>query len=724
MFTLLVIAVGTFSFMRDEAAPDIETSQLKDGTEMKFRTKGDEIQIYQNQSWSPFFSQGVNIGASLPGHYPGALPMKKEDYMRWFKQIHEMGANTIRIYTIHDPVFYESLVEFNKQHGEDPLYFMQGVWSPVNKLEETKNALSQEVTQAFKKELKNAVGAIYGDITLPKSHGKAHGEYTANAAPYLLAWHIGTEWDPKMVQQTNKKNRGSVSFKGEHFQPKSEASPFEAWLAELLNYTASLEKKRGWEHPMTFTNWVTTDPLKHPKEPFPMEDAVGVDANQIQANQWEAGYFASYHAYPYYPDFLRYSDQYKKAKGPNGKSNNYRGYLRDLKDYHNNLPIMVTEFGVPSSLGSAHKGVNEWNQGGHTEQEQGEINRELFETIHQENYAGAILFSWQDEWFKRTWNTMKYDNPDRRAYWFNALSSEQSFGVLGMYPSKTDDIQIDGDSEDWDQLEDKEKLDMEREGWEDMWVTHDEGYLYIHGTLSKPFQPTQQSLYLGIDSLPGGNTHGEPLGDKKLDEGLENLVRLSTEQKSSIKIASNYSLHQRLYGESYGMKDINQQHTEEDSGVFKPWKLALSLKTDPPHAKFSIPFDDVIVGDLQKGTADPESKTYNSHILWQSEGKSIELKIPWAMLGFADPSKREAISYENDGSDKSTFVTEKSKGIRILPWIVNQNNGKISGLGEQDSVSLSKLPIYQWETWHEVDYDEHLKSSYYTMKKAFQSTNQ
>lgn len=705
--------------MRDEASPDIETTKLKDGTEMKFRTQGQEIQIYQDESWSPFFSQGVNLGASLPGHFPGELPIKKKDYKRWFSMIHNMGANTIRIYTIHKPAFYEALVEFNQIHGDDPLYFMQGVWSPVRKLEETKNALSPKVTKAFKKELKQAVGAIYGDISIPESRGKASGSYTADASPYLLAWHIGTEWDPKMVKQTNETNPDTSSYKGEHFQSKSNSSPFESWLAELMDYTASLEKKRGWEHPMTFTNWVTTDPLQHPKEPFPMEDAIDVDATKIQTNKWEAGYFASYHVYPYYPDFFRYAEQYQDAKGPDGKANNYRGYLRDLKKHHNNLPIMVTEFGVPSSLGSAHIGENKWNQGGHTEQEQGEINQALFKNIYQEGYAGAILFSWQDEWFKRTWNTMNYDNPNRRSKWYNALSAEQSFGVLGMYPSKTDDIQIDGNAKDWKQLDDKRKLEMDRKGWENIWVTHDEGYLYILGSLSEPFQPNEESLFLGIDSLPGGTSKAKSLGNKELDEGLENLIQLSTKEKSSITISSQYNLHQRLYGEAYGMKD-----TDKDTKGFQPWKLALSLQTDPPHSTFSIPFDDVKVGDLKKGSSNSQSEQFDSHTLWQINDQTVEMKIPWALLGFADPSQHQVISYEPYDQDQKTFKMQETNGIRVLPWIQNQESKTTEGLGNTQTVPVSELPRYKWDPWEEANYYEHLKSSYYSMKKAFQSTNQ
>ena len=37
-----------------------------------------------------------------------------------------------------------------------------------------------------------------------------------------------------------------------------------------------------------------------------MEDMVSVDSMHMKATRkWPGGFFASYHAYPYYPDFLR-----------------------------------------------------------------------------------------------------------------------------------------------------------------------------------------------------------------------------------------------------------------------------------------------------------------------------------------------------------------------------------------------------------------------------------
>ena len=44
--------------------------------------------------------------------------------------------------------------------------------------------------------------------------------------------------------------------------------------------------------------------------------------------------------------------------------------------------------------------------------------------------AGGLVFSWHDEWFKRTWNTMDYDHPDRRPFWDNIQTNEQHFGLL------------------------------------------------------------------------------------------------------------------------------------------------------------------------------------------------------------------------------------------------------------------------------------------------------
>jgi len=700
----------------------VESMETASGFQMKFRTSGERIEIYQNQSWQPFFVKGVNLGASLPGHYPGELPITKEDYLRWFAMIDEMGANVIRVYTIHPPEFYEALVSYNRQKEGAPLYLMQGIWSPEELLIEKKDAFLPEIREEFRREIQDAVGAVYGDVTLPPKSGKASGTYRANAGPYLIGWHTGTEWDPVMVQNTNKLHAKAASYQGTHFRTTDKSTAFEAWLAERVDTVASEESMRGWQHPMTFTNWVTTDPLAHPGEPIYQEDLVSVDPTHLQAASWDAGYFASYHVYPYYPDFFRHDPALQQVKNDAGQIDTYKAYLRQLKAYHKDLPLVVTEFGVPASWGTAHLGNLGRDQGGHTEKEQGEIDAQLMREIGEEGYAGGIVFAWQDEWFKKTWNTMRFELPeDRRSLWINVLTNESLFGLLGMYPNKDGVLHIDGDPADWNKLqpEEKQRLELNVPGISEVRMTHDEGYVYLLARLDQPFDPEKEKLYFGVDTTPGGNRHAPELGGVTLDEGLETLISLGKDGESEVRIASNYDFHARLYGKAYGMLPVKEEELRDDSGVFKPWKLAVGLEMEPPDSKTYYPMEEVAAGRLERGTTHPGDARYNSLAAWQANGKVVELRVPWMLLGFSDPSSLTVMSYQGEGK---SFQTTTTKGIRLLPWIVDRTKATATSLPQSGTpYRVSELPLYAWKAWEQVRYHERLKQSYSILQDAYRS---
>ena len=53
-----------------------------------------------------FDLKGVNLSMDKPGHFASENAVTKEEYLRWFRQIQDLGANVIRIYTIAHPEFY------------------------------------------------------------------------------------------------------------------------------------------------------------------------------------------------------------------------------------------------------------------------------------------------------------------------------------------------------------------------------------------------------------------------------------------------------------------------------------------------------------------------------------------------------------------------------------------------------------------------------------------
>lgn len=720
---LLAAALGVYWSLPPQA--NVESAEIEDGIQVKFRTIGSQVEMYSDGTWKPYFAKGVNIGATIPGHFPGELAITKDDYIRWFGMIQDMGANVIRVYTILQPEFYEALVTYNARHTDEPLFFIQGVWSPEEQLIEWQDAFDPEIKQQFEQEIRDAVHAVYGKAKLePKPHsGKAYGTYLFNAGPYLLGWIIGTEWDPKMVDRTNQLHADLPDYIGTHFRSKPGASAFEKWLAEMVDITAETEMQYGWQHPIAFSNWVTTDPLEHPGEPLVEEDLVSVDPELVEPIDWEAGYFASYHVYPYYPDFFTFDKTFQTMTNDKGEIDSYLTYLHRLREYHQDMPVMITEFGVPASLGVAHIGPLGRNQGGHDERQQGEINAEMFRQIHEAGYAGAILFAWQDEWFKRTWNTQYYDIPDRRAYWYNFLTNEAHFGVLGMYPSKHDKIVIDGDGSDWDKLKrnEKTKLELNLDGFEAVWAAHDEGYLYLLLRLAEPFDPAEQTLYIGTDTLPGGNRQAQELQNAALDEGLETLVELSDES-SRVWIASNYDFHTRMFSEA-GMDPVDPGVFEDNSGIFHPWKLVVSYQLEYPDSRFEHPFKDEEVGTLLRGYGDPNHPEYNSLAMWQTNGELVEIRIPWMLLGFSDPSSLTVINY---GKPQGRLLEQiRVGGIRLLPWIVDRQTGELIGLPTGETYSLTALPRYTWESWEDKDvkYVERLKESYYIMQQAMMEVN-
>ena len=70
--------------------------------------KTDEDTIYMERDgvYEPFEIRGVNLGVGIPGEWATDYAIDEETYLRWFAYIQELGANTIRVYTILQDDFF------------------------------------------------------------------------------------------------------------------------------------------------------------------------------------------------------------------------------------------------------------------------------------------------------------------------------------------------------------------------------------------------------------------------------------------------------------------------------------------------------------------------------------------------------------------------------------------------------------------------------------------
>ena len=467
------------------------------GLRVPARATATHVQLATRSGFADRFWPGVNLGATTPGHLPGEVSARAKDYRRWFGEMAALGTPVIRVYTLLDPSFYRELRRYNLAHTDDPIYVIHGVWIPEERLLATRNLWDRRVVREMDDLVDEVHAAVFGRLRRAQRPGLAHGTWDADISPWVIAWSPGVEWDPPTVHASERKNPPR-RHRGRFITTVGHSTSTEAWIARALDHLAALDHNAGWSRAMTFTNWLTADPLRHPEEPFKKdEDLISVDAMHLKATRaWPGGFFASYHAYPYYPDFLRLQRNLRHAEDP------YTTYLRQLRAHHRGQAVMVTEFGIPSSLGKAHLGPLGRDQGDHSEREAAKLDAGLLAGIRRSGYAGGILFEWTDVGFKRTWNTADEEVPERGALWRNVLTNEEHFGVLATEPGGRKAVDLDGEDDEWAD-NGSQVLWEGDESLREVRATHDEAYLYLRLRFDDAAQ--RQHFDLGLDVRPGSN---------------------------------------------------------------------------------------------------------------------------------------------------------------------------------------------------------------------------
>ncbi|WP_235440037.1 hypothetical protein [Paenibacillus sp. DMB20] len=692
----------------DATEPGPEPDAKEDSGDMKMsaRVHENSFEVMKDGKWTPVTIKGVNIGMGKPGVFPGEAGITEEEYYRWFEHIGEMNANTVRVYTLHPPGFYNALKRYNDSHDQ-PIYVMHGVWINEEKLEESLDAFEKENLGQFQNEMKTIVDVIHGNKVVEPKPGHASGVYQADISEYVIGWILGIEWYPHMVNNTNKVHADIGEYDGTYFETKG-AKPFEHWLAQQMDLIVQYEVKHyRFIRPMSFTNWVTTDILTHPSDSTGEEDLVSVDPNVVytKGQMKLADQFASYHIYPYYPDFLNYNAHYRTYVDHRGELNNYAAYLNELHAAHR-LPILVAEFGVPGSRGLTHKNPFGMNQGFLSEKEQGDIVQRLFEDIMEEKLLGGLVFTWQDEWFKRTWNTMDYDNPERRPFWSNAQTNEQQFGLLSFDRHK---IQVDGDVSDWT----VKPLYENRKGvLRKLFVDHDERYLYLRLDYDDSVKGNPMFM---LDVVPGqGNTFLKEHKEVRFSNGVDFLVDLKGEE-SRITVDAYYDYYNYLYGHT--LKFIDAKATSKNSGEFTKILYALNKEYYLPQEDRTLPFSAYETGKLRQGNGNPRSKDYDSLTDFSiSKDGTVELRIPWLLIQAKDPSQKEFMGdlYVN-GAEASVFIDQ----IRLGAMFMDEKGKVKDSFPGLNKGVVADMKGYTWDNWNMPQYEERLKQSYFIVKDVF-----
>jgi hypothetical protein len=728
----------------DRAAPDWSRSTSQRprpvGLQLVSRTLGRTFEIRTGNSWRPFYIKGVNLGVALPGHHPTEFPQDSGFYAGWLDTIAGMHANTLRLYTILPPGFYRALRGWNLSQPDRQLWLIHGVWA---ELPPRHDFADPGWEAGFQREMRSVVDLIHGNATIPLRPGHAGGLYDADVSGWVLGYIIGREWEPFAVR-TFDAHRPSGSYRGRYLGVQ-QGPPMDLWLARQCDYMLAYEADRfNALRPIAYTSWPTLDPLNHPTEPSTAEeaywrkrtgrrseskkleyenDAIGLDPNLVEPTSANpAGWFASYHVYPYYPDFMLLDPGYQLAKSQEGSSS-YFGYLRELVGHHRNVPTLIAEYGVPSSRGLAHLHPQGWSHGGHDEREMAAIDARLTREIRESGAAGAIVFAWMDEWFKKNWMVVDYEIPlDNTRLWHNVMDAEQNYGLLAMDAGRAKERpRLGGEPALWRGLpvvgqgrNSSGTLGQLRAG-------ADESYVYLAVELSPgKFPWASRGVQVAIDTyLSEVGQHRLPRSLVQSEIGFEFLVDLVEPQRGTIMVTPDYQRHDvrvdPATGDDFGRFFRRPVITRNRSdGRFDSLLVITNRARFGRDGRF-FPARRYDRGKLRYGT---EARSSLSDWFLDEKAGLLQVRIPWDLLNVTDPSTRTLL-FDQDTSGVYGTVAAGDFHIGVVLYSKATGSGT-NVLGSLPALNgtwrTSEFAGWNWKAWTLPRWHSRLKPVYDSLR--------
>jgi len=638
----------------------------------------------------PIMLRGVEVTPSIPGHMAWEFAATRHDYYRWFGYIHAMGANTIYVSVVMDAAFYRALYSFNTTNDR-PLLLLQGVGG--------------HDYSSLTSSLREAIDIIHGRRV--NFLGRDGVEFfMSDVSPWVVGLLVGSDWEPDMITFMNHFDPTLPdSFEGEFFSAAYDASRFEVMLARVMDDAVAYETRRfKVQRPIGFISNPLVDFLEYSVAyATQLRKYVQLDPeNILPSESMAAGTFAAYRLFYFTDDFISLlTPSQQEALAPMledlDHGNFVSGYLNLLARYHS-MPVLATGFGFSSS-----RAPHIMDRPLMNERQQGEALASMAMQIEENGWGGAFISTWQDTWERRTWNTAFSSDPWRNHYWHNLQSVDQGYGLMAFDPGQfTRPVLIDGNTDEWN----TSHLVHEYEGIRiyAQYSTHGL-YLLVRGYGVNP----QNTLYLPIDITPRSGT--------SVYRGLEFarpsdfLLVLSGTHGSRLLVNRRYdATFQRFYGEMTGINPFTLVPPRWNSD-FVPITLALQNTFIVDEYTFEFLTDEARelrrlqsweTGTLMHGMGNPASPNFNSLADFFFGENLVEIRLPWMMLNFFDPSTMRVHDdyFENFGVE----------GLSIREIHI--------GIATAGAVApMSPIPLRGWR--NNVQFHERLKQSYFIMQEIW-----
>ena len=664
---------------------DIVTNKITPQNNTYFvKTDKESIYISKDNKWQKFNIVGVNLNSIKPGNFSNDKVITEEEYLNWITIIDNMGANCIKVPDIMDNNFYNALYKFNEDK-KDPIYVIQGIYFDEVDLKNGKDIQSEEIEEKFKKHIKLIIDSIHGN-SFDLNEDIKNEYYNTDISDYLIGYTLGIEFARNDLIHTELINNKD-SYNGKYFYTNNDASSFESYIAKMADYLVEYEYKQYKEQKLvgfigSSNNYKELN-SSNQNEDNSIKDYI--NPNNINSKgKLKTGIFASYNLYPSYTNM-------------NENQDNIEEYVNELKNTHK-IPIIIGEYGVPSSRNSADFNTDT-NKGYINEQEQGEILVDTYRTINDANIAGSFIFELQDSWQRTSWNTKELKILDRAPYWSDAQDYSQNFGLIAFDPSQADSkLYPDEKIDEW-----KNKNIINKNEDISLSMRSDEKYLYFMLKSENTINLDKQDIYVYLDITPNsGSTKSSQL-NLNFDKPVDFIIEIKDRENAKVLVHEYYNYFSLNQNKKEYQKRPDLISVQSDMDEFSPIYIETSPRMYVEDLKKIVESKKIETGKLVHGNSNPLNENYNSASDFYVGNDYIEIRVPWSLLNFMDPSTKQ-------------IMDDIYKYFSAKPMSINEINVGVTIKENEEIKEKLDSTKFKLNSWIKPNYHQRLKKSYYIIK--------
>ena len=298
-------------------------------------------------------------------------------------------------------------------------------------------------------------------------------------------------------------------------------------------------------------------------------------------------------------------------------------------------------------------------------------------------------------------------NLKRTPYWSDYQTNEQYFGLLSFDPGTKQSVcYVDGDNSEWKDAD----VVAERDNMQ-LSMKYDEKFIYFM-VKKDGLNIDSDKLYIPLDITPkSGSSYYK---DKNLlfDRAVDFIIEIEGKNNSRVRVQERYEVLRSNYSENvYEFNAyLKNNIPSKDSPRFTNIDMILQTATPLLYNNQQAPAEVFETGKLTYGNANPSDADFNSLADFMAGDGFVEIKLPWQLLNFSDPS---LMTIHDDYYEH--YGIEYIKADTIWAGLAEQN-------GSPRRAELKPFGLKGWN--NHVTYHERLKSSYYVLQKIWRNQDE